>query len=370
MSSKSNAPKATQTLRTALNGIFQEREQVIDGMMISLLARQGLYMLGPPGTGKSFLCRVMTSMLTGAKYFEKTLNKFSVPEELFGSISFSSMQTDIYERVVEGMLPDCHVAFLDEVPRAGASLLDATLPVINERKFKNGKALLNCPLETFFAAGNTIPDAEGLEAFWDRMVLRYVVQEIQSDDNMKALLKLQMGQLPSVTLDEIHAEQAAAMALPIPDAILNIYLQLRTEVKNAGLVISDRRWMQATAILKAQAYLNGHTQVESDDLEILEAVLWSNPEEMKQIRQLVSKFSNQLGEAIIAHTDAVHDILGRFRKKEEDLPAYEVQKKLKKSLDSLRALQKPGTANTKLEKAIAQVVVLNNKFVKEELGVE
>ena len=48
-------------------------------LLLAALAGEHLLLLGPPGTAKSELSRRL-SKLTGGKYFERLLTRFSVPE--------------------------------------------------------------------------------------------------------------------------------------------------------------------------------------------------------------------------------------------------------------------------------------------------
>ena len=63
-----------------------ERETEVRLMLLAALCGEHLLLLGPPGTAKSELSRRLAK-LTGGKYFERLLTRFSVPEELFGPLS-------------------------------------------------------------------------------------------------------------------------------------------------------------------------------------------------------------------------------------------------------------------------------------------
>ena len=44
-----------QNFRASLNARFLEREDVVDGLLASLITRQNAFLFGAPGTGKSEL---------------------------------------------------------------------------------------------------------------------------------------------------------------------------------------------------------------------------------------------------------------------------------------------------------------------------
>ena len=89
-----------------------------------------------------------------------------------------------------GKLPQAVVAFLDEVFKANSALLNSLLTVLNEGEFDDGTGIRKqVPLEMLVGASNEMPEeGEGLEALWDRFVLRHITQDIERDDSFISLL--------------------------------------------------------------------------------------------------------------------------------------------------------------------------------------
>ena len=95
-----------------LNAAFHERRGEVASLITALVAGQHVLLLGPPGTGKSYLTGLFTAAL-GSSFFQVLMTKYTVPEEVFGPYSLAGLERDEYRRVVAGYLPSVEVGFLD-----------------------------------------------------------------------------------------------------------------------------------------------------------------------------------------------------------------------------------------------------------------
>ncbi|KIN88836.1 AAA family ATPase [Thauera sp. SWB20] len=261
-------------LLAVLEAGLVERRQVLRASLLAALAGEHSLLIGPPGTAKSALARRIHLAFRDARYFERLLTRFTVPEELFGPLSIRALEEDRYERHVAGFLPDAAVAFIDEVFKANSAILNALLTLLNEREFDNGAGRLRCPLISVVGATNQVPEDEVAEAFFDRFLLRLTVAPV-SAEGFRWLLGEDRPGAPEVLappsglqLDEADraalAQAAAACALPA--AVLDRLGELRAWLAGRGVYVSDRRWVKLAHLLRVAAASEGRAAASEWDL--------------------------------------------------------------------------------------------------------
>lgn len=282
-----------QSIRNELRQTFIEREELIDGTLAGLLAREHVLLIGPPGTAKSMLADELCKRIDGARYFQWLLTKFTTPEEIFGPISLKALEKDEYTRITRDKLPVAHVAFLDEIFKANSSILNALLSLINERKFHNGDKPQDVPLVSMIGASNELPDEEELTALYDRFMLRYIVKYLEDDQNFVQMLSMKDGRHQTrISLKDLEAMQKEAAAVEIPDLVLNLMVTLRTKLRKENVIPSDRRFRNSLGLLRAAAYLDGRDHVIDSDLMILCHVLWTTPDDIPVVENIVYDIAN------------------------------------------------------------------------------
>ncbi len=297
--SQQNVPMDAQLLRDTLTDLDRdllERDVPVRLLLLGALAGEHVLLVGPPGTAKSELARRLHRAFVGARYFERLLTRFSVPEELFGPLSLTALEQDRYERLTDGFLPTAQVAFLDEVFKANSAILNALLTLLNEREFDNGSGRVKVPLITVVGATNEVPDDEALRAFYDRFLLRVPVAPV-NDASFAALLALPserpmvQARLTELALDQLR-QQSGTIVLPAQ--VSDLLVAARAWCGANAVTVSDRRWRKLVGLLKVQAASRGEPAVNPWDLWLLPFALGAKP---AQVEALVQWFMESIAAA-------------------------------------------------------------------------
>jgi MoxR-like ATPase len=345
-----------QLLGEMNRGIY-EKETEISLSLLAALAGESIILLGPPGVAKSMVARQLKTAFRDAQSFEYLMSRFSTPDEIFGPVSIQKLKTsDTYERAVEGYLPTADVVFLDEIWKAGPAIQNTLLTVINEKIFRNGNREMHLPLKLLVAASNELPaKGEGLEALWDRFVIRIESRPIKLEKNFRAMLLESHADFSGSTgvlghadfadnADfsdlKITAEEYAEWAEKICkigvkeevlDAISAIRKSLRAvnvdeAAERRNIYVSDRRWKNIVRLLRTSAFMQDREEVDICDLLPIYHCLWQEPEERDAIRNIViralfSPFADKLVEMKNALAEDIK--YHRVRRNPEDGRDYE-----------------------------------------------
>ena len=320
-------------------GVY-EKEHIIAAALLCAVAGENIFLLGPPGTAKSMVASRLKMIFRDGKSFDYLMSRFSTPDEIFGPISISKLKTeDKYERLTEGYLPDVDIVFLDEIWKAGPSIQNTLLTVINEHIFHNGGKIIKTPMKVLIAASNELPAKdEGLEALWDRFLVRMVSNCIESDTSFFKMLKSPALPLKPLSEDlylteEIYLnwqEQATSIELSkeVMDAIKSIRKSLakleKDDENKLRYYISDRRWRKAFHLMQTSAFLNGRKVIMLSDYMLMIHCLWNDVECIPEILKLVPE---SIAEPTIKRLDRIDKAIRQIMQPSQQKPKEEERNK-------------------------------------------
>lgn len=317
------------------SGLF-EKEAAIRLSLLALIAGESLFFIGPPGTAKSMIARRMQKVFkenNTMNYFEYLLNEFSTPDEIFGPVSLKELEQDNYKRIINGYMPNANIVFLDEIWKAGPAILNTLLTIINEKKFHNGNTIEEVPLLALLAASNELPENDrGLEALWDRFIIRVKVDTIENEDSfIKMISESQNNDIfPSekikqylITKKELQYFQQEIEKVQIPNTVKQLIIAIKKELININnqkkstkeekYYISDRRWKKIIHILRTSAFLNGRDSVDLMDVSLIRYCIWGTNKQIETSKQIVTKFIQEYGLECVTAIDDINEQIEEFK---------------------------------------------------------
>lgn len=313
-----------------------EKDEAVRLALLASIAGESIFFLGPPGTAKSLVSRRLKLAFKGeneksVSYFEYLMNQFSTPDEIFGPVSLKALEENKYERITQGFLPEANVAFLDEIWKASPAIQNTLLTILNEKKFHNGNKVNEVPLKALISASNELPQKnQGLEALWDRFLIRAIVNPIQSDEDFEKFLygekvKAELEPTDSmkknlILTSELEEWTEKIEKIEIPDEVRNVINEIRNELSSKNekkqedekFYVSDRRWKKIINILKTSAFLNGRNSVDLMDCQLVEYCIWNTENQIEEVKQIVKDCVEQNGLEVDTTVDDICNEIKEF----------------------------------------------------------
>ncbi|MBR4600763.1 MAG: AAA family ATPase, partial [Treponema sp.] len=347
LTKNNNLSEQIKTLLTYLNQNLYGKEEAVRLALLSAVANESIFFMGPPGTAKSMISRRIAAAFkdfykdgkftTGnGGYFEYLMNEFSTPDEICGPVDLSALneKPSRYNRQTEGYLPSAKVAFLDEIWKSGPAILNTLLTIINEKKFHNGKNVEKVPLVSLSSASNEPPEKNrGLEALWDRFILRVFVNPVTNeddffkvvDDRNKELVLTDEQKSALLEISDVEKWQSEINKVVLSDEAKAVITAIRQELTmlngdgkhksedGENYYVSDRRWKKIVHILKTSAFLNGRDSVDLMDCSLIEYAIWNTDKQHDEVGGIVEKILKQNGIGKSTEIGDISDQIDEFK---------------------------------------------------------
>ena len=324
-------PKITELLKRLNDGVF-EKEDVIAMTLLSAVAGESIFLLGAPGVAKSLIARRLKYAFKDGSSFEYLMNRFSTPDEIFGPVSIKQLRDeDKYQRVVENYLPAATVVFLDEIWKAGPSIQNALLTILNEKIYRNGDVIIDpVPMKALISASNELPNkGEGLEALWDRFLVRIVVDGVQDKQNFNDMISKSLNSYSDTVTDILKISNDEYIKwskdidkIEIPENVFNVIHVIRNyidqhnkhaENTDKQIYISDRRWRKTVRLLRTSAFLNDRNAVDLMDCFLIKDCLWNETEQIQTVSLFVKDAIQKHGYSLNFNLTSIKEELTEFQ---------------------------------------------------------
>lgn len=303
---------------------FKERRGALHAILLAVLAKEHVFLLGPPGTAKTRMIVTFFSRILGAAYFETILSKNRPPEFVLGPLDIQALtdRGDMH-RKINGFLPTCNFAMLDEVGKMSATLGHDLLSVVLERKLhqvNGGRSFIDVPLYSFIGGSNELPtdESDDAAALWDRMLVRVLVDYLQETGNFASMLTDTLPPMAAGAtipfVDLAHVIDNVIPTIRIPRDVVETVVNLREAMRSEAITPSDRRWKQSMKLLQASAFMQGRTEVNIDDIQVLRYTLWDTPSQIQKVERMTLSVANPLAEQALSLLEIAEEIAGESRK--------------------------------------------------------
>lgn len=350
-------------------------------------------------TGKSLMMRDTVNRIKDAVRFEVALDEQSVPDQVFGPTDIKGMvERGRARRVTAGMLPEATDAFIDEIMNAGSTVKHSLQPIMNERLFHNGDEIIHCPLRQLVGGTNhNSADTDPLLApFFDRFHIRFTVGYLKQRESRfemitNAIVRIASGgradtkgiaEPTQVSLEELDKAHDEALALDIEDETMALIDDIWEELRNKGLVISDRRYVEGYMAVLANSWLNGHETVQPGDLDILSHMWWSLQDQAAEARGIILGVSNPGEKAALDLLDELDKMKAEFKSitnsdmddKRKRSAGIEIvsnlERLVKEANDHIVDSRAAGASTQKLDEVIGRSEVFKGELTKSLFGID
>ena len=333
VSEKKLQPKLAALLKD-LNKNLYNKENSIKLILLAVLAGESAFLLGEPGTAKSLIAHRISEGFEDldttkpenagcVKYFEYLMSQFSTPDEIFGPVSLQALKNDEYKRITDNYLPKAQFAFLDEIWKASPAIQNSLLTILNEKKFQNGFESQKVPLQGFVAASNELPAKnEGLEAIFDRFLVRIIEEPISSDSTFFKMITSKKDTNTKIAnkIDgsKLKLLQEKAEEVEFPEKLFEIIRNIRQEIKNynkslkedqEAFLVSDRRWKKIVGLLKMSAFLNDRKEINLSDFEIVPYCIWSTENQYEEGKKIVK---NVIEKTVKSYSEGLEKLISEM----------------------------------------------------------
>jgi MoxR-like ATPase len=294
--------KTLRQIEDELNSYYLERTDLIRACMLALLSGQHLFVIGGPGTGKSATIDSVMEAIINARKFAIGLSKTRPTEAVLGPLDVLEFrQNGNYFLKRAGYATAVELAKFDEVGKMAATLGHDLLHLFNEREYhevNGGRSTHKAPLSTAFTTSNEMitDESDDAAALWDRLPIRVMVDYLQSSKNFAKLLASDEKFQVQTTIEWEVLKDAIDNEVPaivLSDEALRGMVKLRTDLKRTHHIEpGDRRFKIAVRILKANAFLDGRSEVSKVDLGVLRFILWDTVEQLDKVHEICLEASN------------------------------------------------------------------------------
>ena len=273
-----------QSIRTSIESVIVGQKDLLDGLLIALLADGHVLLEGLPGLAKSLAVQSLAQAV-GGEYNRIQFTPDLLPSDLTGTHVYNPKTGEWSVR--RGPL-FANFVLADEINRAPAKVQSALLEAMQERQVSLGGETHPLPNPFLVLATQNPVEQEGTyplpEAQVDRFLMKLVVGYPTREDEIKIIERMgSRANAPQITasssLEKLSDLRRLMDAIYVDDKVKTYVVDLVFATRDPSLVglaklqqlvlygASPRASLALTAAAKARAFLEGRGFVTPQDVK-------------------------------------------------------------------------------------------------------
>lgn len=241
-------------VRTKLCG----KDELFKVIALGEATRMPILFVGVPGVAKTQTLMDYAAAMSGydkevarKETFVLELDEGTKSSEIKGRVDMQDLLVN-KKYTIDAPIANARYVLINEVDKGSSAVRNTMLSVMREKALFLGSEIRQCKWKLFAGSCNLIPDDELENPFWDRFLIKFVVERIKVADIYKSAWK----------------EQVTEFQLNIPekDDLENAMLDakmMETFAKEIYKEVSDRTLMAVPIIAKAVKFIWGYGDAEA-----------------------------------------------------------------------------------------------------------
>lgn len=264
-----------QALAAALHRTIVGQNDVVEALLLGLIANGHVLLEGPPGLAKTLACRALAAALDG-EFKRIQFTPDLLPSDIVGTRIFDQHESR-FSTVLGPIF--ANVVLADEINRAPAKVQSALLEAMQERQVTIGPQTHVLP-DPFIVMATMNPlDAEGTYALpsaqMDRFLVKVDVSYPSRDEELQILERFAVRETEPLhaiaSLSDVRAWREAAHAIHLDDKLKRYMVELvavtrERESHYIDYGASPRATLAIAHLSRAKALLGERDYVVPDDV--------------------------------------------------------------------------------------------------------
>lgn len=244
----------TRKVKTKLVG----KEELFKVIALGEATRMPILFVGVPGVAKTQTLLDYAAAMSGydkekarQETFVLELDEGTKSSEIKGRVDMEDLLVN-KKYTIDAPIAKARYVLINEVDKGSSAVRNTMLSVMREKALFLGSEIRQCHWQLFAGSCNVIPDDELENPFWDRFLIKYVVERIKVSDIYKSAWNAKQ-----IEFELTIPEQADFDACILDSKMMEIF------AKEIYKDVSDRTLMAVPQIAKAVKYIWGFADAEA-----------------------------------------------------------------------------------------------------------